>query len=122
MKKKILENFLRSGLSILLNLNFLSSVFVSYINPESYFFGEKLIGANATIYLLAGGIAGIIIVFFLFKKKSMGIILSLLFFGYFFIEGLMTNLSLGFGFDTSPFPKVGLSLSIILLVIERMVH
>ena len=105
---------------IFIILNFLGSVLVSYINPESYFFGEKLVGVSAIIYLLTGGIAGMIIVYFLFKEKTKGEILSVIYFGYFFVESLITNLSLGF--SISPLFKLGLVLSIILLVIRKMIY
>jgi len=52
MNKKIVEKIVRYILMIPLMLNFLDSVFVSYINPESYFFGEKLVGFAAIVYLL----------------------------------------------------------------------
>lgn len=120
MKKKIIENIIKYTLMIFIILNFLSSVLVSYINPESYFFGEKLVGVSAIIYLLTGGIAGMIIVYFLFKEKSKGEILSVIYFGYFFVESLITNLSLGF--SISPLFKLGLVLSIILLVIRKMIY
>jgi hypothetical protein len=118
--KKVLEKVVRYTLVVLLVLSFVSLVFISLINPESYFFGEKLSGKIATTYLLIGGIAGIIIAYLLFKKKSEGKILSVLYFGYFFIEILVTNLSLGFGFLISPLFTMGLVISIVLLVIRKM--
>ena len=122
MKKKIIEYVIILVLSIILNLNFLSSVFLSYINPENYFFGNKLVGTNAIIYSLTGGFSGLIIVFYLFKIRSVGIILSLVYFGYFFIESLITNQSLGFGFEISPLSKAGLALSIVLLIFWKVVR
>ena len=119
-KKKVLENVARYALMVLLVLSFLGAVFVSFINPESYFFGKKLGGEKATIYLLIQGIAGLVIAYLLFKKKSEGEILSVLYFGYFFIETLITNLSLGFGFLTSPLPTTGLVISIVLLMVRKM--
>lgn len=80
MKKKVIENVARYALAVLLVLSFLGSVFVSFINPESYFFGEKLSGGKAATYLLTGGIVGIGIACLLFKKKSEGEILSVLYF------------------------------------------
>lgn len=121
MNKKILEKIVRYMLMIILMLNFLDSVSVSYINPESYFFGEKLGGAIAIVYLLTSGILGVIIVYFLFKEKSEGEILSFLYFGYFSIESLMTNLSLGFVFVVSPLSQIGLAMSIVLLVIREII-
>lgn len=97
--KKVLENFTRHALAFLLVLSFLGSVFASFFNPEIHFFGEKLSGGIAIIYLSMGGIAGIVIAYLLLEKKNRGEILSLLYFGYFFIETLITNLSLSLGFS-----------------------
>ena len=60
------------------------------------------------------------IAYLLFEKKSEGEILSVLYSGYFFIETLITNLSLGFGFLTSPLPTTGLVISIVLLMVRKM--
>jgi len=84
--EKILDNVSRYTLVVLLVLSFLSLIFVSLINPECYFFGEKLGGEIATIYLLMGGVAGIVIAYLLRKKKSGGEILSVLYFGYFLLK------------------------------------
>lgn len=119
-KKKILENFARYTLVVLLVLSFLSLIFVSVVNPESYFFGEKLGGGKATIYLSIGGVAGIVIAYLLFKKKSGCELLLVLYFGYFFTETLITNLSLGFGFLISPLFTMGLVISIVLLVVRKV--
>ena len=112
-----LERVARYTLVVLFVLSFLNSVFVSLVNPEAFFFGEKLSGEKATVYLLIGGVTGIITAFFLFKKKSGGEIISVLYFGYFFIETLVTNLSLGYGFLISPLFTIGLVTSIVLLVV-----
>ena len=118
-ERKVLENIVRYTLVFLLVLSFLCSIFISFINPESYFFGEKLSGGKAKIYLLLGGITGIIIAYLLLKKKNKGEILSVLYFGYFFMETLITNLSLGFGFLISPLSTIGLVISIILLMVRK---
>ncbi|MDH5769869.1 MAG: hypothetical protein OEZ25_01065, partial [Candidatus Bathyarchaeota archaeon] len=113
--KKALEKVVRYTLVVLLVLSFVGLVLISLINPESYFFGEKLSGEIATTYLLTGGITGIIIAFLLFKKKSGGEFLSVLYFVFFFIETLVTNLSLGYDFLISPLFTMGLTFSIVLL-------
>jgi len=118
-KKKILENVARHTLGIVLLVNFFCLVFISFINPEAYFFGEKLSGINATIYLLTRGILGLIIAYLLFKKKSEAEILSLAYFGYFFIDILITNLYSGFGFLISPLMTIGLVVSIVLLLVRK---
>jgi len=118
--KKALEKVVRYTLVVLLVLSFVGLVLISLINPESYFFGEKLSGEIATTYLLTGGITGIIIAFLLFKKKSGGEFLSVLYFVFFFIETLVTNLSLGYDFLISPLFTMGLIFSIVLLVVRKM--
>jgi len=118
-KEKSLENVVRHILRILLVLNFICLVIISFINPEAYLFGEKLAGMNGRIYLLIGGIIGVVIAQFLFKKKSEGEILSLFYFGYFFIENLITNLSLNLGIVISPLFTAGLIVSIVSLVVSR---
>jgi len=119
-KRKMLEDVARYTLVVLLVLSFLVLVFVSYYNPETYSFGIKLSGVNALIYLLIGGIAGIVIAYLLFKKKSGSEILAILYFGYFLIETVITNLSLGFGFLISPLLTIGLVISVVLLLIRKM--
>jgi len=119
-KIETLENVVRHTLRILLVLNFFCLVFVYFINPEAYFFGEKLSEDNVKTYLLTGSIAGIAIAHLLFKRKIEGEILSLLYFGYFFVENLITNLFLGLGFIISPLFTVGLVVSIILLMVARI--
>ena len=119
-RRERLEHVVRYTLRVLLVLNFLCLVFISFTNPESYLFGQKLAGMDAIIYLLTGGIAGLLIAHLLFKKKSEGEILSLLYFGYFFVENLITNLSLEFGFFISPLFTAGLIVSIVLLVVRRL--
>ena len=117
--KKPLEYVIRYILRVLLVLNFLCLILVSFINPEAYLFGKKLTGIDAIIYLLTGGIFGLLIAHLLFKKKSKGEILSLLYFGYFFTENLITNLSLGFSFLISPLFTVGLVVAIVLVVVRK---
>ena len=53
-----LTGVVRYTLVFLLVLNLLGSGFFSFINPESYFFGAKLGGVNASVYLLTNGVIG----------------------------------------------------------------
>jgi len=115
----ISENIARYALVALLVLCFLGSTFVMFTNPESFFFGEKLDGQKAIIYLSMGASVGILSAYLLFKKKSAGEILSVLYFGYFFIENLITNLLLGFGLLISPLSMIGLTISTVLLVVGK---
>ena len=104
---KVIENVARYSLIIIFVLIFSGSIFTSIMNPETYFFGGKLGGTTAIIYLLIEGIAGTMIAYLLIKKRGEGEILSVLYFGYFFIETLVTNLSFGFGLLVSPLFTVG---------------
>ena len=117
MMKESLANILKLLLISLFLLNFFGSAFISLINPESYFFGVRLGGMNASLYLLANGFVGVIIAYLL--KKDVGIYLSVLYFGYNFTEVLITNLAFGFGPIISPFFTIGLVLSIALLMIRE---
>lgn len=112
-KKKFLESVTRYTLIILFVLIFLGSVFISFINPESYFFGEKLGGTKAITYLLINGSIGILIAWLLLMKKNRGEFLSVLYFGYNFIEALVTNV-ISFGVALiSPLFTTGLIASIV---------
>jgi len=118
--REALEKVARHALTALLVLSFLFSVLVSLVNPESYFFGEKLSGQKAIIHLLTEGITGMAIAYLLFKKKSGGEILSAFYFAYFSIETLIANLSLGFGLLPSPLFTTGLAISTALLVLRKV--
>lgn len=119
-KGKFLENFAGYTLVILLVLSFLGSVFVSAVNPEVYFFGQKLAGEKAVVYLLIRGTLGIGIAFTFLKKKSEGAILSVLYFGYLFHETSIANISLGYHLSISPLSAVGLAISLSLLIAKRI--
>jgi len=119
-KKIVIAIIARYSLIVLLVLYFLGSVFSIFTNPEGYFFGEKLGGQRAIIYLSIYVTVGILIVYLLFKKKSVGEVLSVLYFGYFFIENLITNLLLGLGLLISPLAVIGLVISIILLAMRDL--
>lgn len=111
-----LTSMVRYALVLLLVLNFLGLGFISVINPESYFFGAKLGGINASLYLLTNGVVGVVIAYALLIRKKIGKFLSAVYFGYNFSEGLITNLSFGWGSLISPVFTLGLILSIVLLM------
>jgi len=119
MKNISLADIVRYILIFLLGLNFSGLVFTSFINPEAYFFGIKLGGINASIYLLANGLVGVAIAYTLLKKKNLGGYSSVLYFGCNFTEVLVTNISvipnLFFPsyFIISPLYTTGLILSIV---------
>lgn len=108
----------RYALVVLLVLNFLGSGFIAVINPESYFFGAKLGGIEASVYLLTNGVVGVVIAYALLRKENVGKFLSGLYFGYNFSEVLITNLSSGFGWLVSPLFTMGLMLSIVHLIMK----
>ena len=120
-----LANVVRYILVFLLGLNFFGLVFTSFINPETHFFGIKLGGINASIYLLANGLVGVAIAYTLLKKKNLGEYSSVLYFGYNFTEVLVTtisvipNLFFPFYFTISPLYTTGLILSIVFLIIRE---
>ena len=125
MRNISLADIVRYILIFLLGLNFSGLVFTSFINPEAYFFGIKLGGINASIYLLANGLVGVAIAYTLLKKKNLGGYSSVLYFGCNFTEVLVTNISVipnlffPFYFIISPLYTTGLILSIVFLIIRE---
>lgn len=118
--KVSIEAVLRYMLIFLLIFDFTGSVFISIINPESYFFGKKLGGVAAAAYLLTNGIFAILIAFILLRKRATGAIMSILYFGYNFIEILITN-AISFGaYIVSPLFTAGLTISIALYMIHKI--
>jgi len=113
-----LTSIVRYALIFLLVYNFLGLGFISVINPESYFFGVKLGGINASLYLLTNGFVGVVIAYALLMRKNIGNFLSVLYFGYNFSDVLITNLSFGWGSLISPIFTLGLILSIVLLMMR----
>ena len=114
-----LEYWIRSLLALLLLINMLGSLFIVIINPEATFFGTKLGGEPAAIYLATVGIIGGIIAFLLMKNWHGNEVLAVIYFGILFIEALITNISFGFGYLISPMFALGLAVSIILLIVSR---
>jgi hypothetical protein len=117
--KKGLENITKYTLMALLVVNFFGAVLVSIINPESLFLGQKMVGTRAVIYLLAMGATGLIVAYLLLKNVGNGESMSILYFGFLFIESLATNTYLGLGFLVSPIYTAGLIISVMLFVIRK---
>jgi len=46
-------------LIVILAIAFIGMIFIAYINPEVFLFGEKLGGNKARIYLLGNALVGI---------------------------------------------------------------
>jgi hypothetical protein len=86
-----LRDALKVALIAALSLNLISSFFVAVVNPEAFFFGNKLGGTMATAYLLANGFAGMIVAYALYRSEWRGQYISVAFFGYNFTEALFTN-------------------------------
>ncbi|MFZ3168283.1 MAG: hypothetical protein WA130_11760 [Candidatus Methanoperedens sp.] len=97
----------------------LGQIMIAYINPESYFFGIKLGGKPAAIYLLANSLVDIVIVYFLLKNLQPGIIASFLYFGYSFIESATTSLVIYHKFSLPVIPALGLVLSVLIVLSKK---
>ena len=74
-----LTSMVSYALVFLLVLNLVGSVFIAFTNPESYFFGVKLGGVNASLYLLTNGVVGVAVAYALLRKKPVGKFLSVLY-------------------------------------------
>jgi hypothetical protein len=55
-------------LIIILAIASIGRIFIATINPEVFFFGEKLGGKPAKVYLLANGFIGILPIVLLLRK------------------------------------------------------
>jgi uncharacterized membrane protein len=102
-----------------LSLNLISSFFVAVVNPEAFFFGNKLGGTMATAYLLANGFAGMIVAYALYRSEWRGQYISVAFFGYNFTEALFTNVRALDRLAVSPMHSIGLVISILMIVVNR---
>jgi uncharacterized membrane protein len=102
-----------------LYLNLISSFFVAVVNPEAFFFGNKLGGTMATAYLLANGFAGMIVAYALYRSEWRGQYISVAFFGYNFTEALFTNVRALDRLAVSPMHSIGLVISILMIVVNR---
>jgi hypothetical protein len=99
-----MKNVLKSILILILAIISIGNIALVFINPEAYFFGNKLGGMPAVLYLTINSIlsSAIIFLFLSGKKLRIVLILSLLYFIYNIIETIMTSLILfhEFGFPT----------------------
>ena len=90
---KNLETIFRYGLIAILLLSFLIFIFVFTINWEAYFFGVKLNGAPAGMYLLLQGMIAGSLAFLLVKYRRYTLavaVLAVLYFGYTFVDSAVT--------------------------------
>ena len=114
-----LRDALKVALIAALSLNLISSFFVAVVNPEAFFFGNKLGGTMATAYLLANGFAGMIVAYALYRSGRRGQYASVAFFGYNFTEALFTNVRALDRLAVSPMHSIGLVISILMIVVNR---
>ena len=110
---------LKVALIAVLSLNLISSLFVAVVNPEAFFFGNKLGGTLATVYLLANGFSGMIVAYALYRSDARGQYVSVAFFGYNFTEVLFTNLRAFDRLAVSPLHSLGLLISMLMFIVNR---
>jgi len=67
---------------------------VAIINPETYFFGNKLGGTPATIYLLINSFICGIIIYTLYSDNRYSLTLSLLYFIFNIFESFITSVTI----------------------------
>ncbi|MBE8538936.1 hypothetical protein [Geoglobus acetivorans] len=94
-------------------------IIIAFTNPESYFIGFKLGGLPAAVHLLISGLVGIVLVYMLLRGLKVGIIVSIAYFGYNFVESGMSSLLLHGELSFSYISALGLFLSTILLSQKR---
>lgn len=85
-------------ISLVLSISILiiGNIATVIINPEAYFFGNKLGGISATIYLLINNFIGLTIIYFLITNSNSNkiMIFTLIYFIYNIIESITTSLIL----------------------------
>ena len=104
----------------LLGVDVLGHVFIAFINPEAFFFGKKLGGTSAFVYLLTNATVAAITIIAILQNLKIGALLSIMYFGYNFAESVITSTKLlnkPFLLMLPPLPTVGLILSILLFVL-----
>ncbi len=102
-------------LIVILVISIIGRIFIAYINPEVFLFGEKLSGDKARIYLLGNALAGIFLVALLLKKNYwQSTILTTLYFGYNVYEGYISYQTI------TPFTLLSLTLPILILICLKL--
>ena len=116
---KSVYDILRYFIIFILGFFAISAIFLVSINPESYFFGERIFDENALLHSFT--LAGIAIfsIFLLFTKDRIGKFLALGFFVYMLVE----DMAFAFATTVSLYPPflilVGLIPSIALSFIKK---
>lgn len=119
--RNVIQKTARHIITVLLVIFASYAIFITIINPESYFFGNKLSGIAAVKLLLTEGILAIVILFLLYKKKAVGEILSIMFFEYRFLEAYFSDLRIfqhSYEIPLSNIGLIGLALSVALLLLR----
>jgi len=114
-----IKNTLKVVLLGILLLNLLSTLFLAIINPEAYIFGYKLGGAWAAAYLLANGCLGMAAAYAMFRWEEKGSYISFVFFGYNFVEVLITNIYAFGSYAAPPLQSIGLIIAMALIIVSN---
>lgn len=116
-----MKQILKSVLILTLAIMAIGNTALALINPEAYFFGNKLGGMPAVLYLMMNSFASVTIIYLLFlrgKKLEIVLILSLLYFIYNIIESIITSLILFHEFGFPPILIFGFLITIISLIVR----
>lgn len=113
-----MKQILRSVLILTLAMMTIGNTALALINPEAYFFGNKLGGISAVLYLMMNSFVSVTIILFFLRGKKLEIvlILSLLYFIYNIIESIITSLILFREFGFPPILIFGFLITIISLI------
>ncbi len=124
--KRILKNFdvlLKYALIAILLLSFLTYIFVFIINWEAYYFGVKLNGTPAGLYLFLKAIGAGSLAFLLIKYRRYTLAvaaLAVLYFGYTFVDSAVTIQTLTDNLY-SPYLLKLFIISLVFLIIHTLV-
>lgn len=117
-----MKKILKSVLILTMTIMTIGNIAIALINPEAYFFGNKLGGMPAVLYLMMNSSASGTIIYLFLRGKNLKIvlILSLLYFIYNIVESITTSLIL---FHEFGFPTIlifGFLITIISLVVREI--
>ncbi len=107
------------ALAAILSITAFFTLFNVIINPEIIIFGGSLGGIIAVAYLLVIAVIGIIMIYLIFNKETMGVSLCFLYFLYHILDILITSRAI---FESYSFPLLrvgGFLLTTILLIINK---
>ncbi|MFB0558281.1 MAG: hypothetical protein ACETVY_04105 [Candidatus Bathyarchaeia archaeon] len=75
-------------------------------------------GVGATVYLLANGCLGMTVAYAVFRWEERGSYFSVVFFGYNFVEVLITNIYAFDSYAASPLHSIGLIITLVLIIVS----